>query len=215
MPSNHLWFRIHNLAFQGGREVMESEYYETSSVYVIGYALAHERLLTVEGAFAELDVFGVHIIAHSMGNRGLARAFQRLETILAETGITYGQIILAAPDIDVELFRQLASVYARVSERTTLYASARDRALGMSKRIQHSDRAGFFPPITIVPGIDTIEVSNIDVTRLDLGHGVYAESEALLYDIGQLLRDCSPPDRRQRLAQAASSDGTHYWTLRR
>jgi hypothetical protein len=36
---------------------MEAGYYETSTIYVIGYALAHKRLLTVEGAYAKLDVF--------------------------------------------------------------------------------------------------------------------------------------------------------------
>jgi hypothetical protein len=36
---------------------MQSDYYELSTVYVIGYALAQKRLLTVEGAYAKLDVF--------------------------------------------------------------------------------------------------------------------------------------------------------------
>jgi hypothetical protein len=53
-----LWFRIDNLAHKGGRGVMDPDYYEVSSVYVLGYALAQERLLTIDGAFAELDVFG-------------------------------------------------------------------------------------------------------------------------------------------------------------
>jgi hypothetical protein len=52
-----LWFRIDNLANRGGRQVMQSNYYELSTIYVIGYALAHKRLLTVEGAYAKLDVF--------------------------------------------------------------------------------------------------------------------------------------------------------------
>jgi hypothetical protein len=52
-----LWFRIDNLAFRGGKQVMDAGYYETSTIYVIGYALAHKRLLTVEGAYAKLDVF--------------------------------------------------------------------------------------------------------------------------------------------------------------
>jgi hypothetical protein len=53
-----LWFRIDNLVHKGGRGVMDPDYYETSSVYVLAYALAQERLLTIDGAFAELDVFG-------------------------------------------------------------------------------------------------------------------------------------------------------------
>jgi hypothetical protein len=53
-----LWFRIDNLAHKGGRGVMDPDYYEVSSVYVLAYALAQERLLTIDGALAELDVFG-------------------------------------------------------------------------------------------------------------------------------------------------------------
>jgi len=52
-----LWFRVDNLAFRGGEQVMRSDYYELSTIYVIGYALAQKRLLTVEGAYAKLDVF--------------------------------------------------------------------------------------------------------------------------------------------------------------
>lgn len=187
------------------------------------YLIDRERVEGSEGALAEylrgLVTAGhleeVHIIAHSMGNRGLTRALQRIAPELEQAGATYGQIILAAPDIDVELFKQLAVIYPTIAERTTLYASGRDRALRMSKYLQDSDRAGFFPPITTVDGIDTIEVSNADVTRFDLGHGVYAECDALLYDIGHLLRHSAPPSERQRLSAMSTDGGNRYWVLRR
>jgi hypothetical protein len=37
----------------------------------------------------------------------------------------------------------------------------------------------FAPPVTVVPDIDTIEVSTSPPTLL--GHGYYAEAEAVLY----------------------------------
>lgn len=155
----------------------------------------------------------VHLIAHSMGNRGLARSIQRITGDASRTGIRFGQIILAAPDIEVSLFRDLAAIYPRISERTTMYVSAKDRALGLSKWLQDSDRAGFTPPITVVPEIDTIEVTNIDLTLL--GHSYYAEAEAVLYDMSDLLAHNTPPGRRPRTRPASKGVDSKYWVIGR
>jgi hypothetical protein len=55
---------------------------------------------------------------------------------------------------------------------------------------------GFVPPVTVVEGIDTVEVSNSDLTLL--GHGYYGDAEAVLYDMHQLIMDDKPPDLRAR-----------------
>jgi hypothetical protein len=60
----------------------------------------------------------VHIIAHSMGNRGVLRAVTRIAANAEEQSrVPFHQIILAAPDIDVDVFQQLCNAYARVSLR--------------------------------------------------------------------------------------------------
>ncbi|HAV62669.1 MAG TPA: hypothetical protein DCY13_09915, partial [Verrucomicrobiales bacterium] len=109
----------------------------------------------------------VHILAHSMGNRGLLRSIERIAGTAQEmAGVRFGQIILAAPDVDADVFRALAHHYPPLAERTTLYVSSKDRALGMSEFLHGFDRAGFTPPVTVVPGLDTVEVGNIDLTLL-------------------------------------------------
>src|SRR5262249_5705639 len=105
--------------------------------------------------------------------------------------INFGQIFLAAPDVDRELFLKLASCYPRLSERTTLYVSNKDKALKSSGIVHDFPRAGFSPPITIAPGIDTIEVSNIDLTLL--GHGFFANARDLLHDMHNLIMHNAPP----------------------
>jgi esterase/lipase superfamily enzyme len=76
------------------------------------------RLATESGA----DV--VHVIAHSMGNRCLLRAPQRIEANAERRSrFRFGQIFLAAPDIDTAFFEDLAYPYPQCSERTTLYVS--------------------------------------------------------------------------------------------
>ncbi len=154
----------------------------------------------------------VHIIAHSMGNRGLLRAMQRILTkVQTETKIPFGQIFLAAPDVDADLFQELAEAYQKLSERTTLYVSAKDKALATSGLIHNAPRIGFFPPITVVDGIDTIEVSNIDLTLL--GHGYFADARDVLQDMHELLKGNTPPNHRFGL-RSIQVDNQQYWAIR-
>ncbi|GGA25722.1 alpha/beta hydrolase [Okeania sp. KiyG1] len=159
------------------------------------------------------EIEKIHIIAHSMGNRGLLRAMQRIvaqvQTASSDNDIAFGQIFLAAPDVDTDLFKDLASAYHQLAERTTLYVSSKDKALKASAIIHEHTRVGFFPPITVVEGIDTVEVSNIDVTLL--GHGYFAEALTLLEDIKDLLINNTSPQQRQSISKP-SQDG-NYWIM--
>jgi esterase/lipase superfamily enzyme len=154
----------------------------------------------------------IHIIAHSMGNRGLLRAMQRiLAQVQAASEVPFGQIVLAAPDVDPDLFRNLAKAYHTLAERTTLYVSSKDKALSLSGIIHDYPRVGFFPPVTVVEGIDTIQVSKIDLTFL--GHGYFADARILLEDIRDLLIHNTPPNKRDGRLEP-STDG-NYWIIRR
>lgn len=155
----------------------------------------------------------IHVIAHSMGNRGLLRALQRIAANAETRGkIKLGQIFLAAPDVDSDLFLNLARLYPEHSERTTLYASDADRAVFASSWLHNAPRAGYFPPYTVAPGIDTIAVPDFNLEFL--GHSYFAQAEALLHDIFQLMRHGEAPGLRQRLAPA-SYEGVDFWQLRR
>jgi esterase/lipase superfamily enzyme len=146
-------------------------------------------------AAALADRGQVHIIAHSMGNRGLLRAMHRATAQAAiRAGVRFGKIFLAAPDVDVKLFRQLASIYPQISERTTLYVGDQDRAIAASEWVSREPRAGSVPPLTLVPGIDTIRVRGASLFRL--GHNFVAEDVNVLLDISTLLYGKDPPARR-------------------
>lgn len=155
----------------------------------------------------------MHVIAHSMGNRGLLRALQRIAATAETRGkVKFGQIFLAAPDIDRDLFLDLARLYPEHSERTTLYASDGDLPVHLSAKLHHAPRAGYFRPYTVAPGVDTVAVPDFDLDLL--GHSYFAQAEALLHDMFDLMRHDEPPARRQRLSPA-TSDGASFWTLRR
>jgi esterase/lipase superfamily enzyme len=155
----------------------------------------------------------VHVIAHSMGNRGLLRALQRIAANAQTRGqVRFGQIFLAAPDVDRDLFLDLAQLYSQHAERTTLYASDGDLPVHLSSRLHDAPRAGYYVPYTVAPGVDTVAVPDFDVDLL--GHSYFAQAEALLHDIYDLMRHNQAPAQRQRIA-AALHEGTAFWKLQR
>ena len=161
---------------------------------------------------SKVDATHVHIIAHSMGNRGLLRALQRIcNDIEQRTRTRFSQVFLAAPDLDAGLFHDLARLIPDISTRTTLYVSPRDNALKFSKIIHGAPRVGFCPPVTVVDGIDTVFVPGTNL--LELGHSYYAEFEAVLHDMYDLIRFNSPPSARQRLSLEHDQEA-RYWSVR-
>lgn len=160
----------------------------------------------------------VHVIAHSMGNRGLLRALHRATAQAAvRSGTRFGQIFLAAPDVDVKLFRQLAGVYPQVSEHTTLYVADHDKALAALEWVAEGLRAGDAPPLLVLPGIDTVHVHGGGLFRL--GHSYVAEEPAVLRDIrAQLYWGDSPQQRRAKYGWPVPHDdpqGKGAWRIGR
>jgi esterase/lipase superfamily enzyme len=138
----------------------------------------------------------VHLIAHSMGNRGLLNAMHRATTQAAlRTGARFGQIFLAAPDVDARSFAQLASVYPLAAEHTTLYVADQDKALLALEWATAEARAGGAPPVLVLPGIDTVRVSGWSLFRL--GHSYVAEDASVLRDIRTVLYWHESPERRR------------------
>ncbi|MEZ4700524.1 MAG: alpha/beta hydrolase [Rhodothermales bacterium] len=155
----------------------------------------------------------IHIIAHSMGNRGLLRALQRIAGNAETRGkVRFDQIFLAAPDVDRDLFVQLAYLYPEHAGRTTLYTSDGDLPVYLSGILHDAPRAGYYMPYTIAPGVDTVAVPDFDVDLL--GHSYFAQAEALLYDIHALMQQDAPPTSRQRLT-TAQDQGKPFWKLNR
>jgi esterase/lipase superfamily enzyme len=156
----------------------------------------------------------VDLLVHSMGNQVFARSVQQILYASEKVEeLSLGTVILAAPDIDVHLFRQIAPLYGRAASKTTMYVSSKDLPLRVSEWLHRAPRAGFSPPVTVVEGVDTIEVADIDFSLF--GHGYYGEAEAVLYDMRELLSDAMDPSSRLRLTEAVTSEGQRYWQFTR
>jgi esterase/lipase superfamily enzyme len=154
----------------------------------------------------------MHVVAHSMGNRGLLRALQRIAANAQMRGkLRFGQIFLAAPDVDQDLFLDLAALCVQYSDRATLYSSHADKAVHLSSNVHDAPRAGYFLPYTLLKDVDTITVPDFDVDLL--GHSYYAEAGALLRDIRERIL---PSDKtwEEKHLDALMENGKRFWRLR-
>ena len=114
--------------------------------------------------------------------------------------------------MDADRFRRdLAPALLNVSQQVTLYASSSDQALIASKKVHGYPRAGEGGDnLVIVPGVETIDVSGIDLSLL--GHSYYADSQSLLRDLFGVVRARLLAPQRQSLVSRQSGDSV-YWLL--
>jgi esterase/lipase superfamily enzyme len=157
----------------------------------------------------------IHVVAHSMGSRVVAEALQQLAAEPQRTRVKpVREVALLAPDIDAELFRRAAGTLAGVAEHLTLYASDNDAALALSQRNAGYKRAGQAgPDLVIVPGVDTIDATQVETSVLGLRHLYYADNSTILSDLFHLLRGRSPAERGARLEPAGTPPNT-FWRFR-
>lgn len=93
----------------------------------------------LELVLRESEARNVYVIAHSMGNMPFLRVINSLNSILKDDEkARVRQIVLAAPDVDEDVFENLATAMAGFGG-ATLYASSGDRAIAGSTLISAKD----------------------------------------------------------------------------
>jgi esterase/lipase superfamily enzyme len=189
---------------------------------VLGYARDRDSATQAEPFLKEFlslvlqesGARSVSVIAHSMGNLPLLNVLRDLGPSLPE-GVRLSELILAAPDVDRDVFVNLIAAIKGYGRGITLYCSANDRAMIASRRVAGGvPRAGDVPadgPL-ILPGVDTIDVTETSTDLLALNHSTYAERTALLNDIGLLLQTGErPPEKRVPILRRVSSKNGEFW----
>jgi esterase/lipase superfamily enzyme len=138
----------------------------------------------------------IDVIAHSMGNLIAIDALSNATPTKAPIAIA--QLIMAAPDVDRDLFIQEIPRVAKVAKGLTLYASKNDKALQLSKRVAGSiPRAGDVAdsgPV-IIKSVSTIDVSAVGGELFGLNHNTFATTRNVLNDLKILLETGTPPPR--------------------
>ena len=155
----------------------------------------------------------IYLIAHSMGNRALTKAYIYLISERPELKQVFREVILVAPDIDSDVFkRDIAPALATSANRTTLYSSSKDYALRASNRFQNYPRAGDSGDnLVLFEGIETIDATNVN-TGLT-GHSYLADNSSVIADIHRLIQDGKRPAERHGLKTVNAPSG-QYWRFK-
>lgn len=147
-------------------------------------------LLELAEILAGTDAESFSIVAHSMGNLVTLEAMTQLIKQGFRPKAELNRVILAAPDVDLDLFDQYASDLAPVRKNIVVLVSKDDRALKLSRRIAGGvDRVGAADPDAIAEyGLDVIDLTQIDDDS-NIHHTKFAQSPEIVKLIGRGIAD--------------------------
>ena len=142
------------------------------------------------------EVGEITIMAHSMGTWLAVETLRQMAIRDGRVPKKIQQVILASPDLDVDVFGQQLRAIGPARPQFTLFVSRDDRALTLSRRISGNvDRLGQINPAA-EPYRSMLEkqgITVIDLTALKSGdrlnHGKFAESPEVVRLIGNRLID--------------------------
>lgn len=179
----------------------------------IVWAFGHIKQFMVD-FIQDSKVDNVVLIAHSMGNVGALDMLQKLTKEFPEERSKIKEIILAAPDIDAQVFkRDIAPNIVQEGTNITLYASANDKALQASeyKIVNGNQRLGDTRPTPFLSQfIETIDASKVETSFNE--HSYFARSHSVLSDIFHIVQHHIRAAKRDNLKAQTVVDGT-YWEL--
>jgi esterase/lipase superfamily enzyme len=94
----------------------------------------------LESMLAELighpAVNNIHLVAHSMGTMLSVEALRQIHARMGETAaLKMGAIVLASPDIDIDVFASSVRRIGSLANRITVLTAANDRALGIMNKL--------------------------------------------------------------------------------
>lgn len=164
----------------------------------------------LEDVVAQSGAERIHLIAHSMGNRALTDALELFALRHGGEQPAFDQVLFTAPDLDAGLFSEMMKTIRVTAKRITLYASNKDWALAVSRRLHgDSPRAGQGGRnILHAADVDSIDMTEIGEDMLK--HSYYANNPSALTDILSLFWRDAPPDKRCGMQQAQGEQGA-YW----
>lgn len=155
---------------------------------------------TLEGVLTmlarERSIAGIDIIGHSMGGWLTMETLRSIAVANDQTTLNrINTVVLAAPDVDMDVFRTQVARLGPLAKRMTVYVSSDDYALRMSSRLfgdkvragDNTDKAQFA----------ALGVTSQDISQLPGGigknHGKAFGDGSTLSQIGQTLAHPGPP----------------------
>ncbi|AUW43037.1 alpha/beta hydrolase [Rhizobium leguminosarum] len=142
------------------------------------------------------EVKEVSILAHSMGNWLALEALRQMAIRNGRLPSKFENVMLASPDVDVDVFRQQIVDMGKQHPKFTLFVSRDDRALAVSRRVWGDvARLGAIDPeqAPFKKELADSQITVIDLTKVKAGdrlnHGKFAESPEVVQLIGARISD--------------------------
>jgi esterase/lipase superfamily enzyme len=142
------------------------------------------------------DVKEVSVLAHSMGNWLALESLRQMAIRNGALPPKFKNVMLAAPDVDVDVFRSQIADMGAPRPQFTLFVSRDDKALAVSRRVWGNvARLGSIDPEQepYKSELAANNISVIDLTEIKTGdslhHGKFAESPEIVQLIGTRLSD--------------------------
>jgi outer membrane protein OmpA-like peptidoglycan-associated protein len=154
-----------------------------------------------------------------MGNRVLTQALEAYaEDYLARADrreIEF-RIVLAAADVERDVFDLVADQIVGLEPNVTIYTSDNDLALGFSRLVNRAVRLGETnrdrPYIRLADGYATIDATQVASELFGIGHGYYSDNPFILNDIRCALFDVPAESRALATARyAGEANGSQYF----
>jgi esterase/lipase superfamily enzyme len=153
----------------------------------------------------------IDVVAHSLGARGIVQALVRLSYRASEK-LLLNELVLIAPDIDTDIFRQELPQLKKLVRRITIYLSENDKALKLSQEVHGYPRLGQAgEELTIFEEVESIDISAISLRRFS-GHIYHLFNPEVIDDLTELLTTGKSAEHRSRLT-ATEKGGLRYWLL--
>ncbi len=151
-----------------------------------------EKILTQ--AAAQPEVEEITLMAHSMGSWLAMEAVRQLAIRQGKVPAKLRNIVLASPDLDIDVFQKQLDDLGPAQERITIFTSQDDRALRVSRRLAGGgERLGSVdlkrPEVSsmfVRRGIHVVDLSGV-VAGDRLNHTKFAESADVVRAIGNRL----------------------------
>lgn len=171
------------------------------------------------------EVDNIDIIAHSRGNDVVTAALRELMIEARGAGLhpklalKTGTLIMAAPDLDVEIVRQRlqAERFSEAFEQINLYINPNDGALRLSAFLTQSTRLGALTDedfkegeLQILRKEGLVHFIRVEDVRGGFGHAYFRDNPAVLSDVVLALRTRAFPGGTLR---PLDQEGDGVWIL--
>ncbi len=154
-------------------------------------SVARDQLEVTLRVLAQSGARRIDIVAHSMGTWVTMEALRQLAiTGDRDLGGKLGDVVLASPDIDVDVFRSQMRRYGKPNSPFFLMLSEDDRALRLSGMLAGNKRVGDYQNAADLAelGVVVVDLSK-EKSGDSLNHTKFADNPNLVRLLGQRLRE--------------------------